>query len=176
MAINLKFIKFVVVLSLSHVWLFVTPWTTAHQALLYSTISWRLLKFRSIELVMLCNHHILCCPLLLLSSIFSNIRIFSNESALTIRWPKYWSFGFSIRPANEYSGLISFRMKWLDLLAVQRTLKSSLQHHKIISSSVLGHTNVYSSFTRNYQTWKQTRCSSIHEWITKLWYNIKQNN
>ena len=138
MAINLKFIKFVVVLSLSHVWLFVTPWTTAHQALLYSTISWRLLKFRSIELVMLRNHLILCCPLLLLSSIFSNIRIFSNESALTIRWPKYWSFCFSIRPANEYSGLISFRMKWLDLLAVQRTLKSSLQHHKIISSSVLG--------------------------------------
>ena len=109
--------------------LFVLPWTAAYQASLSFTISWNLLKLRSIESVMLSNHLVFCCPLLLLPSIFSSIRVFSNESALRIMWPKYWSFSFSISPSNEYSGLVSFRIDWFDLLAVQETLKSLLQHH-----------------------------------------------
>ena len=115
--------------SLSRVWLFVTPWTAAHQASLSIINSWSILKLMFIESMMPSNHLILCRPLLLLPSIFPRIRIFSNESVLHIRWPKYWSFSFSISPSNEYSGLISFRMKWLDLLAVQWCLKSLLQHH-----------------------------------------------
>ena len=115
--------------SLSCVRLFVTPWTAACQAFLSITNSWSLLKLMSIELVIPSNHLILCCPLLFLPSVFPSIRVFSNESVLRIRWPKYWSFSFSINPSNEYSGLISFRMDWLDLLAVQGTLKSLLQHH-----------------------------------------------
>ena len=115
--------------SLSHVWLFVTPWTAARQASI--TNSQSLLKLMSIELVMPSNHLILC-HLLLLPSIFPRIRVFSNESVLCIRWPKYWSFNFSISPSNEYSGLISFRMNWLDLLVVQGTLKSLLQHHRTV--------------------------------------------
>ena len=107
----------------------VIPWTAAHQASLSINKSWSLLKLMSIESVMSSNHLILCHPLLLLLSIFPSIRIFSNESVLHIRRPKYWSFSFSISPANEYSGLISFQMDWLDLLAVQGTLKSLLQHH-----------------------------------------------
>ena len=106
-----------------------TPWTTAHQASLSITNSWSLLKLMSIESVMPSNHHILCHPLLFLLSVIPSIRVFSNKSVLRIRWPKYWSFSFSISPSNEYSGLISFRMDWLDLLAVQGTLKSLLQHH-----------------------------------------------
>ena len=106
-----------------------TPWTAALQASQYITNSWSLLKRLSIELVMPSNHFILCHPLLLLPSIFPNIRVFSNESVLCIRWPKYWSFSFCISPSNEYSRLISFRMDWLDLLQVQGTLKSLLQHH-----------------------------------------------
>ena len=113
---------------LSHVRLFATPWTTAHQASLSITNSQNLLKFMSIKLVMPSNHLILC-RLLLLPSIFPSIRVFSNESALHIRWPKHWSFSFSISPSNEYSGLISFKVDWLDLLAVQGTLKSFPQHH-----------------------------------------------
>ena len=105
-----------VVQSPSHVQPFATPWTAARQASLFSTISWSLLKLMSIESVMLSNHLILCHPLLLLPSIFTSIRVFSNESALRIRWPKYWTFSFS--PSNEYSGLISFRVDWFDLLAV----------------------------------------------------------
>ena len=105
------------------------PWTTAHQASLSITNSQSSLKLMFIELVMPSNHLILCRPLLLLPSIFPTIRVFSNESALCIRRPKYWSFSFSINPSNEHSGLISFRMDWLDLLAVQGTLKSLLQHH-----------------------------------------------
>ena len=101
----------------------------AHQASLSFTISWSFLKLRSIESVMPFSHLTLCHPLLLLPSIFPSIRVFSNESALHIRWPKYWSFSFRISPSNEYSGLISFRMDWLDLLAIQGTLKSLLQHH-----------------------------------------------
>ena len=113
---------------LSHVQFFVTSWTT-HQASLFITSTQSVLKLMSIELVMPSNHLILCHPLLLLSSIFPSIRVFSNESTLHIRWPKYWSFSFSISPSNEYSGLISFRMDWLDILAVQGTLNSLLQHH-----------------------------------------------
>ena len=113
----------------SCVWLFATPWTAAHQASLSITNSWSLLKLLSIESVMPSNHLILWHPLLLLPSMFPSIRVFSNESVLLIRWPNYWSFSFSISPSNEYSGLISFRMDWLDLLAVQEILKSLLQHH-----------------------------------------------
>ena len=116
---------FAVVHSLTHAQLFVTPWTAAHYASLFTTNSQSLLKLMSIQLVMPSNHLILCHPLLLLPS----IRVFSSESALGISWPKYWSFSFNISPSNEYSGLISFRIDWLDLLTVQGTLKSLLQHH-----------------------------------------------
>ena len=115
--------------SLSHVQLFATPWTAACQASLSITNSRSLPKLMSTELVMPSNHLILCLPLLLLPSIFPSIRGFSSESVLRIRWPKYWSFSFNIRPSNEHPGLISFRMDWLDLLTVQGTLKSLLQHH-----------------------------------------------
>ena len=121
-------IQYSSVQSLSHVWLFVTPWTAARQASLSITNSQSLLKFKSIK-SMTFNHLILCCPLLLPPSVFPSIRAFSNESVLRITWPKYWSFSFSISPSNEYSGLISFRMYWMDLLAVQANLKSLLQHH-----------------------------------------------
>ena len=122
---------YVVLQSLNHVWLFVTPWTAACQASLSFTISRRLLKLMSIELVMPSNHLILYHPFLFLPSVFPRIRIFSNELALCFRWSKYWNFSFSISPSNEYSGLISFRIYWFDLLAVQGTLKSFLQHHKL---------------------------------------------
>ena len=115
--------------SLSRVQLFATPWTAACQASLSITSSQSLLKLMPIELVMPSNHLILCRPLLFLPSIFPSIRVFSNELALLIRWPKYWSFSFSIIPSNEYSGLSSFRMDWLDLLAAQGTLRHLLQHH-----------------------------------------------
>ena len=121
--------QFSSVQSLSRVRLFVTPWTAACQASLSITNSWSLPILMSNKSVMPSNHLMLCHPLLLLPSVFPSIRVFSNESALRIRWPKYWSLSFSISPSNEYSGLISFRMDWLDLLAVQGTLKSLLQHH-----------------------------------------------
>ena len=117
--------------------LFATPWTAARQASLCFTNSQSLFKFMSIRSVMPSNHLILCCPHLLLPSIFPSIRVFSNES-LHIRWPKYWSFSFNISPSNEYSGLISFRINWLDLLAIQGTIKSFLQHH---SSNYWHHIN-----------------------------------
>ena len=123
-------IQFNSVQSLSRVWLFATPWTAARQASWSITNSWSLPKLMSIKSVMPSNHLILCRPLVFLPSIFPNIRVFSNESALRMRWPKYQSFSFNISPSNEYPGLISFRMDWLDLLAVQRTLKSLLQHHR----------------------------------------------
>ena len=122
--------------SLSHVQLFVTLWTAASQASLSITNSWNMHKLMSIELAMPSNHLILC-RLLLLPSNFSNIRVFSKDSVFCIRWPKYWSFSFSIIPSNEYSGLISFRINWLDL-AVQGTLKSLLQHHNS-KASILRH-------------------------------------
>ena len=133
---------------LSCVQLFATPWTAACQAYLSITNSWSLLKVMSIELVVLYNHLILCRPLLLLPSIFPSIRVFSNESALRISWPRYWSFNFSISPSNDYSGLISFRMDWLDLFAVQETLKT-LKHHNLkvsvlrCSAFFIQHSNLY---------------------------------
>ena len=117
--------------------LFATPWTAARQASLSFTISQSLLKLMSIESVMPSNHLILCCPLFLLPSIFPSISVFSSESTLQTRGPKYWSFSFSISPCNEYSGLISFRIDWFDLLAVQQTLKSLLQHHNLKASIFL---------------------------------------
>ena len=119
---------------LSCVLLLATPWTAACQAPLSFTTSWNLLKFMSIELVMLSFHLNLCHPFLFSSSIFSSIRVFSNESALHMRWPKYWSLSFSISPSNEYSGLNSFRIDWFGLLAVQETFKSLLQHHSLKTS------------------------------------------
>ena len=127
---------FVAVQSLSHVWLFADPWTATRQVSLSFTISQSLLKLMSIESMMASNHLVLCCPLLLQPSICASIRVFSSESVLCIRWPKYWSLSSSISLSNEYSGLISFRVGWLDLLAVQRTLKSLLQHHSFWSSIV----------------------------------------
>ena len=126
----------VVVQLLSRVQLFVTPWTVACQASLTFTISQGLLKLMSSQSVVPSNHLILCCPLLLLPSIIPSVRVSSSESALGIRWPKYWSFSFSIISSNKYSGLISFRIDWFDLLAVQGTLKSLLQHH-ISKASIL---------------------------------------
>ena len=127
--------------SLSHILLSVTPWTAAHQASLSISNSRSLLKLMSTEWVMPSNHLILSCPLLLLPSIFPRIKIFSNESALHIRWPKYWSFSFSTSLSNEYSGLISFRIDWFELLAVQGTLKSLIQHHSSNLNCIYLYTN-----------------------------------
>ena len=128
------------------------PWIAAHQASLFIINSQSLLKLMSIQLVMTSNHLFLCHPLLLLPSIFPSIRVFSNESALCIRWPKYWHFSVSISPSNEYSGLISFRMDWLDLLAVQETLKSLLQHHSS-KASILQHSAFFIvQFSHLYMT------------------------
>ena len=124
-----RFFQFSSVQSLSRVWLFATPRTAARQASLSIINSRSLPKLTSIESVMPSNHLILCHPLLLLPSIFPSIRVFSSESTLRIKWPKYWSFSFNISPSNEHPGLISFRMDWLDFLAVQGTLKSLFQHH-----------------------------------------------
>ena len=132
----------VVVQSLSRVRLFATPLTAALQTSLFSTISQSLFKLMAIELMMPSNHLILCHRLLLLPPIFPNIRVFSNESALGIRWPKYWSFMFSISPSKDYSGLISFRTDWFDLLAVQGTLKSLLQHRSS-KASILWHSDFF---------------------------------
>ena len=129
LSLPLSFFQFSSVQSLSRVWLFATPWIAAHQASLSITISRSSLKLMSIESVMPSNHFVLCRPLLLLPPIPPSIRVFSNESTVRMRWPKYWSFSFSIIPFKEHPGLISFRMDWLDLLAVQGTLKSLLQHH-----------------------------------------------
>ena len=143
--------------SLSHVQLFATPRTAAHQASLSITNSWSSLKLMSIELVMPSHHLILCRSLLLPSSIFPSIGVFSDELVLHIRWPKYWSFSFSINPSNEYSGLISFRIDWLDLLAIQGTLKSLLQHC-INSSSALSF--LYSpTLTSRHDSWKNHSCN-----------------
>ena len=131
-----------------------TPWTAARQASLSITKSQSLLKLVSIELVMPSNHLILCCPLFLLPLIFPSIRVLSNESALHIRLPKYWSFSFIVSPSDDYSGLISFRMDWLDLLAVQRTLKSLLQYHSS-KASILQCSAFFMV---------QLSCTSIHEY------------
>ena len=126
---NQASIRFSSVQSLRSVQLFAAPWTEAHQASLFITNYQSLPKFMCIESVMPSNHLILCRPLLFLPSIFASIRVFSNESTLRMRWPRYWSFSFNVSPSNEHPGLISFRMDWLDLLAVQGTLKSLFQHH-----------------------------------------------
>ena len=144
-------VQFSSVQLLSHVQFFATPWTAALQASLSITNSRSPPKLMSIESVMPSNHLILCCPLLLLSSIFPNIRVFSNELALHIRWPKYWSFSFNISPSNEHPGLISFRMDWLDLLAVQGTLKSPLQHHSS-KASILRH-SAFFTVQLSHPTW-----------------------
>ena len=142
--------------SLSRVRLFVTPWTAAHQAFLSITNSRSSPKLMSRESVMPSNHLILCCLLLLLTSIFPSMRVFSNESGLCIRWPKYWSFSFNISPCNEHPGLISFRMDWLDLLAVQGTLKSLLQHHSSKSSILRGSTFFIVQLSHPYMTTGKT--------------------
>ena len=131
------------------------PWTAACQASLSFTITWSLLKLMSIESVMPSNHLTLCHPLLLLPSIVPNIRVFSNDLALHIRWPKYWSFSFSISPSNEYSGLISFRIDWFDLLAVQWTLKTLLQHHSSKASVLQCFSPLYGpTLTSIHDYWK----------------------
>ena len=145
---------------LSHVQLFATPWTAARQAI---TNSQSLLKLMSIESVMPSNHLILCHPLLLLPSIFPSIRVFSNESVLHIRWPKYWSFSFSISPTNEHSGLISFRMDWLDLLALQGILKSLLQHHSSKASILQCSTFFMAQLSRPYMATGKT--IPLNRWI-----------
>ena len=140
-------VQFSSVQSLSHVWLFATPWTATCQASLSITNSW---------LVMPSNHLILCCPLLLLPSIPPSIRVFSNESAGPIRWPKYWSFSLNISPYNEHPGLISFRMDWLDLLAVQGILKSLLQHHSS-KASIISHSAFFTvQISHQYMTTGKT--------------------
>ena len=149
-------------LLLSPVQLFATPWTVAHQASLSFTIFQSLLRLMSIELVMPSSHLILCHPLLLLPSVFPSIRVFSSESALCIRWPKYWNFCFSSSPSNEYSGLISFRMDWLDLLAVQGTLKSLLQHHSA-KASMLQHSASFMVFL-----YGKTRALTLWTFVGKV--------
>ena len=149
---GLAFSQFSSVQLLSCVRLLATPWTATCQASLSITNSWSLLKLMSIPSVMPSNHLILCRPLLLPPSIFPSIRVFSNESVLRIRWPKYWSFSFSISPSNEHSGLTSFRVDWLDLLAVQGILKSLLQHHSSKASILWPQLSLWSN-------------SHIHPWL-----------
>ena len=175
MAINKSNLQFSSVQSLSHVQLFVTPWTSVRQASLSITNSSSLLKLMSIELVMPSNHLILCRPLLLLPSFFSSIRIFSKESVLCIRWPRYWSFSFSISPFNEYSGLISFRMDWLEILAVQGTLKSLLQHHSSKTSILQCLAFFIVQFSHPYMTTRKaialTRRTSVGK-VMSLLFNM----
>ena len=143
------------------------PWTAAHQASLSINNSWNLLKLMSIELVMPFNHCTLCCPLLL-PSVFPSIRVFSSESILCIRWPKYWSFSFSISPSNEYSRLISFRMDWFDLLALQGTLKSLLQHHSS-KASILRHSAfLIVQLSHPYMTTGKTIALTIWTFVGKI--------
>ena len=150
---------------LSHVRLFQTQWTEACQASLSITNSWSPPKPLSIESVMPSNHLILCPPLLLLPSIFPSIRVFSNESALHIRWPKYWSFSFNISPSNEHSGLISFRMDWLDLLVVQGTRKSCLQHHSSKASILLHSAFFIVQLKHPYMTTGKTIALTIRTFV-----------
>ena len=148
-----------VVQSLCHIWLFLIPWIAACQSPLSSAIFQSLFKLMSTESVIPSKRFILCHPLLLLPSIFASIRVFSNKSALPIRWPDYWSFGFNIGPANEYSDLISFGIDWFDLLAIQRTLKSLLQHH-ISKASILWHSTFFMTFA-NKGPYNQSYCFPV---------------
>ena len=164
---KLQKLFFVVVQSFSCVQLFVTPWTAACQASLF-IISQSMLKLMSIESVIPSNHLILCCPLLLLSSIFPSIRVFSNESALHIRWPKYWSFSFSISSSNEYSGLISFRIDWFDLLAVQGILKSLLQYNSL-KAPILWHSAFFMvQLSHPYMTTGKPIALTIQTFVGKV--------
>ena len=161
-------VQFSSVQSLSRVQLFATPWTTACQPSLSITNSQSLLKLVSIESVMPSNHLILCRPLLLLPSMFPSIRVLSNESVLHIRWPKYWSFTFSISPSSEYSGLISYRIDWLDLLAVQGTLKSLLQHHSS-KEAVLQHSAFFMvQLSHPYMTTRKTIALTRRTFVGKV--------
>ena len=156
--------------SLSCIQLFVTLWTAACQASLSLTISQSLLKFMSIESVMPSNHLILCHPLLLLPSIFHSISVFSNESALHIRWPKYWSFTFIISPSSEYSGWISFRIDWYDLLGVQGTLKSLLQHHSSKASILLCSAFFMVQLSHPYMVTRKTIVLTLWIFVSKLMF------
>ena len=159
-------VQFSSIQSLSHVQIFATPWTAACQASLSITNSQSLLKLMSFESVMPSSHLILCCPLLLLPSVFPSIRVFSNESALCIRWPKYWSFSFS--PSNEHSGLISFRMGWLDLLSVQGTLKSLLQYYSS-KASILWHSAFFIvQLSHPYMTTEKTIALTRWSFVGKV--------
>ena len=166
--------------SLSRVQLFVTPWTTVHQASL-STNSQSLLKLMSIELVMPSKHLILCCPILLPPSILPSIRVFSNESVVHIRWTKYWNFSFSISPSNKHPGLISFRMDWLDLLAVQGTLKSLLQHHSSKASILWCSAFFIAQLSHPTSTWVEKQFLIVRQrpqsgcrfgFVTELFYAV----
>ena len=163
---NLQLVQFSSVQSFSHVQ---NPWTAAHQASLSITNSWSLLKFMFIELVMPSNHFILCRPLLLQLSIFPSIRHFSSESVLRIRWLKYWSFIFSISPSNDYSGLISFRIDWLDLLAVQGTLKG-LQHHSSKASILWRSAFFIGRLSHPYMTTGKTIALTRQTFVVKVMY------
>ena len=158
----------VVVQSLSRAWLFVTPWTAAPQASLYFTISRSLLKLMSGELVTASNYLILCCSLLFLPSIFPSIRVFSNELALHIKWPKYWNVSFSISSFNEYSALISFRIDWFDLLAVQGTLKSLLQHHSSKASVLQWSASFMIQLSHPYMSTGKTIAFTIQTFVGKV--------
>ena len=160
--------SFVVVQSLSCARLFATPWTVAHQASLSFTLSWILLQLLSVESVVPSNHLILCHPLLLLPSVFPSIRVFSNQSVLHIRWPNYWSFSFSVSPSNEYSGLISFRVDWFDLFAVQGTLRSLLHHHSS-KASILWHSAFFKvQLSHPYMTTGKTVALTRRTFVSKV--------
>ena len=149
----------------SHVWLFVTPWTAAHQAFMSLTISWHLSKFIFIALVTVSSHLIIWCPLLLLPSIFPSIKDFSNEPSVHIRWPKFWSFSFSISPSSEYSRLISRKIDWFDLLAVQGTFRSLLQHYSS-KASILWHSAFFMvQLLQPYVTPRKTIALTIRTFV-----------
>ena len=161
-------VQFSSVQSLSRIRLFSTPWITAHQASLSITNPWNSLRLMSIESVMPSSHLILCCPLLLLPSIPPSIRVFSNESTLLMRWPKYWSLSFSIIPSKEHPGPISFRMDWLDLLAVQGTLNSLLQHHSS-KASILWHSAFFTvQISHPYMTTGKTIALTRQNFVGKV--------
>ena len=167
-----KCLKFSSVQSHGCVWLFATPWTAACQASMSITNSWSLLKFMSIESVMPSNHLILCRLILLQPSIFPSIRVFSSESVLHIRWPKYWTFSFNISPTNEHPGLISFRMDWLDLLAVQGTLKSLLQHHSSKTSTFWRSAFFIVQLSYPYMTTGKTIVLTRQNFVSKMMFLI----
>ena len=154
---------------LTHVGLFATPWTAVRQASLFSTIFLSSLKLMPTKSVMPSNYVILCCPLFLPPSTFPSIRVFSNELALRIRWPKYWSFSFNVSPSNEYSGLVSFRIGWFDLLAVQGTLKSLLQHHSSFKASILRHSAFFIvQLSHPYMTTGKTIVLTRRTFVSKM--------